>query len=157
MTTWRHIPADIIFNIDCPSSCYCQIRFVAPGLLLQLWLPRDNQNVEAPISHNRFRLWQLFFVDVVLFLIIAKYSKRRFVILEKQMFQWNLWILFLFCGGPGTTNLRPRHFTPGDLAPGTDCVGGWLGSRPGLNVLKKRNRAGFRGVQPVPRQRAPSV
>jgi hypothetical protein len=45
--------------------------------------PRDNQNVEAPTSKNKFRLWQLFLL--LLILIITQNTDQLFVILEKQM------------------------------------------------------------------------
>jgi hypothetical protein len=31
------------------------------------------------------------------------------------------------------------HFTPGERAPGTHCIGGLLNSRAGLDDLEKRN------------------
>jgi hypothetical protein len=33
---------------------------------------------------------------------------------------------------------RPYHFTPGERAPGTYCMGGWVGPRDGLDDIKKR-------------------
>jgi hypothetical protein len=30
-----------------------------------------------------------------------------------------------------------RRFTPEEGAPGTQCIGGWMGPRAGLNVIKK--------------------
>jgi hypothetical protein len=41
-----------------------------------------------------------------LFPIITKNTIQLFVILEKKMFQWNMWILSLFCGDPGRTELN---------------------------------------------------
>jgi hypothetical protein len=32
----------------------------------------------------------------------------------------------------------PAAFTPGDTAPGTHCVGGWLGLRADLDVMEER-------------------
>jgi hypothetical protein len=56
-STRRHIPANSTVNTDCSSSCFSQIWFAAPGLDSKLWGSRGNQNVQAPISNNRFRLW----------------------------------------------------------------------------------------------------
>jgi len=33
---------------------------------------------------------------------------------------------------------RPGRFTPGVSAPGTYCLGGWVGPRTGLDALVKR-------------------
>jgi hypothetical protein len=33
---------------------------------------------------------------------------------------------------------RPGRFTPGERAPGTHWIGGWVGLRAGLNDLEKR-------------------
>jgi hypothetical protein len=33
---------------------------------------------------------------------------------------------------------RPGLFTPGEGAPGTHWIGGWMGSRAGLNDVEKR-------------------
>jgi hypothetical protein len=46
--------------------------------LRQLW---GSQNVEAPVSNNKFRLWHLF---LFLFLIIVKNIIKIFLILKKQ-------------------------------------------------------------------------
>jgi hypothetical protein len=48
-------------------------------------------------------------------------------------------------GGEWST-LRPSRFTPGDRAPGTHWIGGWVGPRAGLDDVKKRK---FSVVQPV--------
>jgi hypothetical protein len=34
---------------------------------------------------------------------------------------------------------RPSRFTPGDSAPSTHCIGGWVGPRTGLDTVKKIN------------------
>jgi hypothetical protein len=34
--------------------------------------------------------------------------------------------------------LRPCLFTPGEIAPGTHWIGGWLGLRAGLDAVKKK-------------------
>jgi hypothetical protein len=34
--------------------------------------------------------------------------------------------------------LRPRRFTPGEIAPGTHCIGGRVGLRAGLDAVKKK-------------------
>jgi hypothetical protein len=36
---------------------------------------------------------------------------------------------------------RPGRFTPRETAPGTHCVGGWMGPRAGLGVMEKRKFA----------------
>jgi hypothetical protein len=33
---------------------------------------------------------------------------------------------------------RPGRFTPGETAPGTHCIGGWVGPSAGLDVIEKR-------------------
>jgi hypothetical protein len=33
---------------------------------------------------------------------------------------------------------RPNRFTPGERAPGTHWIGGWVGSRAGLDGVEKR-------------------
>jgi hypothetical protein len=33
---------------------------------------------------------------------------------------------------------RPDRFTPGEIAPSTDWIGGWVGSRAGLDAVEKR-------------------
>jgi hypothetical protein len=34
---------------------------------------------------------------------------------------------------------RPDRFTPGETAPGTDCIGGRMGPTSGLDVVDKRS------------------
>jgi hypothetical protein len=34
---------------------------------------------------------------------------------------------------------RPCRFTPGEVAPGTHGIGGWVGPRVGLGAVEKRN------------------
>jgi hypothetical protein len=34
---------------------------------------------------------------------------------------------------------RPRHINPGETAPGTHWIGGWVGPRAGLDDVEKRN------------------
>jgi hypothetical protein len=40
-------------------------------------------------------------------------------------------------GGEWSTS-RPGRFTPGERAPGTHWIGGWVGLRAGLDDLEKR-------------------
>jgi hypothetical protein len=40
-------------------------------------------------------------------------------------------------GGEWSTS-RPGRFTPGERAPGTHCIGGWVDLRAGLDDLEKR-------------------
>jgi hypothetical protein len=43
---------------------------------------------------------------------------------------------------------RPCRFTPGERAPGTHWVGGWVGPRVGLDAVKKINILHFRQSNP---------
>jgi hypothetical protein len=45
---------------------------------------------------------------------------------------------------------RPDRFTPGERAPGTHWIGGWVGPRTGLDVVVKRNILPLPGIQPGP-------
>jgi hypothetical protein len=38
-----------------------------------------------------------------------------------------------------TSASGPDRFTPGERAPGTHLIGGWVGPRSGLDVVEKRN------------------
>jgi hypothetical protein len=40
-------------------------------------------------------------------------------------------------GGEWSASL-PGHFTPRERAPGTHWIGGWMGSRAGLDAVVKR-------------------
>jgi hypothetical protein len=40
-------------------------------------------------------------------------------------------------GGEWSASLSCR-FTPREAAPGTRCIGGWLGPRAGLDIMEKR-------------------
>jgi hypothetical protein len=40
-------------------------------------------------------------------------------------------------GGEWSTSCSGR-FIPGETAPGTHCIGGWMDPRPGLDVIEKR-------------------
>jgi hypothetical protein len=44
-------------------------------------------------------------------------------------------------------NSRPGRFNPGETAPGTHCVGGWVGSRVDLGVMKKKNLLSLQGIE----------
>jgi hypothetical protein len=41
---------------------------------------------------------------------------------------------------------RPGHFTPGERAPGTHCIGGWLDPRAGLVDMEKRKSLTLPGL-----------
>jgi hypothetical protein len=73
--------------------------------------------------------------------IIVKNVNQRFVILEKQMFQLDLWILFLFYWRPWVDRFTPQplYFWGKSPPPCTHCVGGSLGPRGRLNPLEKIN------------------
>jgi hypothetical protein len=66
---------------------------ILPGLDLQLWGPLS---VKTNLGYDKY-LW-------FLFLKITKNTNLLFVILEKQMSQWNLWILFLFLEASGRSS-----------------------------------------------------
>jgi hypothetical protein len=54
-------------------------------------------------------------------------------------------------GGEWTTS-RPGRFTPGERAPSTHWIGGWVDLRGGLNYLEKRKFLTPTGTQtPTPR------
>jgi len=40
-------------------------------------------------------------------------------------------------GGEWSTS-RPGRFTPGEKSPGTHRIGGWVGTRAGLDAVAKR-------------------
>jgi hypothetical protein len=37
--------------------------------------------------------------------------------------------------GSGSVGIRPDRFTSRERAPGTHCVGGWVGPRAGLDAV----------------------
>jgi hypothetical protein len=41
----------------------------------------------------------------------------------------------------------PGRFTPGERAPGTHWIGGWVGPRPGLNDVEKRKFLTLPGLE----------
>jgi hypothetical protein len=47
---------------------------------------------------------------------------------------------------------RPSRFTPGEIALGTHCIGGWVGPRAGLEAVEKRKKN-----LPPPRIRTPVI
>jgi hypothetical protein len=48
---------------------------------------------------------------------------------------------------------RPGRFTSGEIAPGTHWIGGWLGSREGLNDVEKRKFLTLTGLELRPLRR----
>jgi hypothetical protein len=51
-----------ILSVLCQQQSWNELRWdKPPGPDLQLWGLRRNQNIEAPISNNKFRLWQFFY------------------------------------------------------------------------------------------------
>jgi hypothetical protein len=45
---------------------------------------------------------------------------------------------------------RPDRLTPGERAPGTHWIGGWVGPRTGLDIVEKRNILLLPAIQPPP-------
>jgi hypothetical protein len=43
---------------------------------------------------------------------------------------------------------RPCRFTPGERAPGTRLIGGWVGSWAGLDAVEKKNLPLRPGIEP---------
>jgi hypothetical protein len=43
---------------------------------------------------------------------------------------------------------RPGRFTPGERAPVTHCIGGWVGPRTGLDDMEKRKFSTLPGLEP---------
>jgi hypothetical protein len=42
---------------------------------------------------------------------------------------------------------RPDHFTPGEKAPGTHCVAGWVDLRAGLDYTENRKFLTLSGIE----------
>jgi hypothetical protein len=42
---------------------------------------------------------------------------------------------------------RPCHFTPGERALSTHCIGGWVGPRAGLDNVEKRKFLTLLGLE----------
>jgi hypothetical protein len=42
---------------------------------------------------------------------------------------------------------RPGHFTPGERAPGTYWIGGWVDHRTGLDAIEKRKILPLLGIE----------
>jgi hypothetical protein len=49
-------------------------------------------------------------------------------------------------GGEWSASL-PGRFTPGERAPGTRCIGCWMGPRAGLNHMEKRKFLTLLGLE----------
>jgi hypothetical protein len=49
-------------------------------------------------------------------------------------------------GGEWSTS-RPGRFTPGEIAPGTNWIGGWVDLRAGLDDLEKRKFLATPGLE----------
>jgi hypothetical protein len=49
-------------------------------------------------------------------------------------------------GGEWSASL-PDRFTPGERAPGTHWIGGWVGTRNGLNDMEKRKFLNLPGLE----------
>jgi hypothetical protein len=51
--------------------------------------------------------------------------------------QIHAFLTSVLVGGEPAASL-PGHLTPGERAPGTNWIGGWVGSRTGLDDIEKR-------------------
>jgi hypothetical protein len=51
--------------------------------------------------------------------------------------QIHIFLASALVGGEWSAS-RPCRFTPGERAPGTQWIGGWVGPRAGLNDVEKR-------------------
>jgi hypothetical protein len=51
--------------------------------------------------------------------------------------------------GEGSVSL-PGSFTPGEVAPGTHCIRGWMGHKAGQNAVAKRKTSSLAlpGIEP---------
>jgi hypothetical protein len=47
-------------------------------------------------------------------------------------------------------------FTPGEIAPGTHWIGGWMGPSASLDAVEKRQILPLPGIEPRPSSRSPS-
>jgi hypothetical protein len=50
---------------------------------------------------------------------------------------------------------RPGRFTAGQIAPGTHWIGGWMGSRTGLDAVEKKSLAHAESRTTVSRPSSP--
>jgi hypothetical protein len=60
--------------------------------------------------------------------------------------QIHIFLTLALVGGEGSAS-RPCRFTPGKRAPGTRRIGGWVGSRTGLDDMEKRIFLSLRGLE----------
>jgi hypothetical protein len=51
----------------------------------------------------------------------------------------------------------PSRFTPGERAPGTHWIGGWVGPRVGLDAMEKKKVCSCREPNPDSPVRSPSL
>jgi hypothetical protein len=71
---------------------------------------------------------------------------------SKHMEEWGTtppFITFALDGGEWS-GLRPCRFTPGERAPGTHWIGGWMGPRFGLDAVEKRQILPLTGIETGP-------
>jgi hypothetical protein len=59
-------------------------------------------------------------------------------------------ILDLVLDGGEWPASRPGRFTPWERAPGTHCIGGWVGLRTSLDDVDKRNISPLPGLDLLP-------
>jgi hypothetical protein len=60
--------------------------------------------------------------------------------------QTHVFLTSALVGGEWSAS-RPGRFTPGERAPGTHWIGGWLDPRAGLDDLEKRKFLTLPGLQ----------
>jgi hypothetical protein len=62
------------------------------------------------------------------------------------MYRFTFFLTLALAGGEWAAS-RPGHFTPGEKAPGTQWIGGWVDPRAGLDDLKKRKFLTLPGLE----------
>jgi hypothetical protein len=58
----------------------------------------------------------------------------------------HIFLISALVGGEWSAS-RPGHFTPGEKAPGTHYIGGWVGPRAGLDNVDKRKFFNLPGLE----------
>jgi hypothetical protein len=119
-----------------------------------------------PANANHFqqnRIWlkcrpKYCFLQELLFFILCLSIKRKLVPvfnylstkplrrmgewIYRSVFSWTRQVV-----GGEWSGSRPSHFTPGEKAPGTHWIGGWLNPRVGLDDVEKRKFLTLLGLE----------